>query len=191
MIIGITGKKFHGKSEIADYIIHGKYPFKKWSFASKVKEVAKLIYNLYDDQLYGDKKDVLDNRYNLTPRFIMQRIGTEVARSIHRQTWVISLERDILNSNPNVHSVIDDCRFLNESDWIRSKQGVIIKVIRPSTMPLDEHQSETEIEHIHSEYIIYNNKDIPHLHKEVNFVLGKLTECLERRCNHNEHSIIR
>ena len=206
MIIGIIGKKFNGKSEIANYLqSKEELNFIRLSFAEKVKEAANVIYGLDFEQLYGDQKEVTDKRYNLTPRVILQKLGTEVARNIHPLTWVKSLEltynrletednrtRQVLaRQSLNRNYVIDDCRFLNESEWIRSKQGIIVKVIREMPGVIDEHQSEVEMENIHPDYVIYNNKNIPHLYYEINKILYKERECLERRCEHSEHSTTR
>ena len=46
---------------------------------------------------------------------MLQRFGTDVIRChLHKNIWVDSLERKIVNSSKNI--IITDCRFKNELD---------------------------------------------------------------------------
>jgi len=171
MIIGVIGKKHHGKSEVGKYLGETKN-YIRMAFADKVKYTVQDIYGLSIEQLWLSDKEVIDKRYNLTPRFIMQRFGTEVARQIHPDTWVLALAREVENIDKNI--VIDDCRFKNEADWIHSEGGVIIRIVRPSIIEEDNHQSETEMTHIGQDYVISNTKDLSYIHNQVDFILGKI-----------------
>jgi len=199
MIIGLIGKKQSGKTEIAKYLMEiSDLKFVKLSFANKVKEVCKLIYDLSDIQLFGDQKEIIDKRYNLTPRFIMQQMGTEVARNIHSDTWIMALNSTYnmcieFNKQRNLaipNFIIDDCRFLNEADWIKSKHGIIVNVNRPNIEYKDLHLSETEMESIEYDWNIINNRDILWLHTITERLIIELKDCLDGRCKHSEHSII-
>jgi len=77
MIIGITGLKRSGKDTIADYI-KDKYNYKKMALADSLKKACQEIFLFDDDQLWGDKKDLIDARYNTTPRKILQVVGSEL-----------------------------------------------------------------------------------------------------------------
>lgn len=156
MLIGITGKAGSGKSLIADCLIM-KHSYRKLSFATKVKEAAQLIYNLSWEQLYGNQKDILDKRLGITPRFIYQQLGTEIARLIHPDTWIMALEA-LIKLPSEINYVIDDCRFLNEAEWIKSKDGIIIYIKRDNIIKgLDSsHQSETEIDKLPIDIYVNN-----------------------------------
>jgi hypothetical protein len=59
------------------------------AFADPIKKIAMDIYGFTYDQVYGNSKEIPDPRWDgLTPRHAMQQIGTEVARSIHPDTWI-------------------------------------------------------------------------------------------------------
>ena len=83
-IIGIVGKKGSGKDTAGEYLIE-KYGYVRFAFGDKVKEVAKALFNFSDEQLYGKLKDSIDERYNLKPRQVFQRLGTEFGQyDIHK-----------------------------------------------------------------------------------------------------------
>jgi hypothetical protein len=66
---------------------------------------------------------------NLTPRYVLQVWGTEVARrSWHDDTWIASLENKLRKTNNDI--VISDVRFPNEIQAIKRAGGVVIRVTR-------------------------------------------------------------
>lgn len=63
-IVGIAGKARSGKDTVAKYLIE-EYGFKSISFATALKEgLGRRVFGLTDDQLYGDKKEVVDEFWN-------------------------------------------------------------------------------------------------------------------------------
>ena len=79
MIIGITGKKHNGKDTVGDY--YEKLGFVKLSFAQPLKQVCKCIFDFDNDQLYGDKKEQIDEYWKVKPRTIFQYVGTVIITS--------------------------------------------------------------------------------------------------------------
>ena len=77
MIIGMTGKKRSGKDTAAEYLCFA-YHFKRYGLADPMKEALKHIFFLSESQLYGDKKEAHDARYNTTARKLLQVFGTEL-----------------------------------------------------------------------------------------------------------------
>jgi hypothetical protein len=66
---------------------------------------------------------------DLTPRYVLQVWGTEVARkSFHDDTWIASLENKLRKTNNDI--VISDVRFPNEIAAIKRAGGVVIRVTR-------------------------------------------------------------
>ena len=80
-IIGFLGNKGSGKDTAGNYLVK-HHNYKRYAFADPIKEIARHLFNLDDTQLYGDKKDMIDERWNLTPRTIFQRLGTEFGHSL-------------------------------------------------------------------------------------------------------------
>lgn len=111
-LIGICGRKRHGK-DTAGRILQEELGFQLTAFADAVKRVAMDVYGLSWDQCYGDgpEKEAIDPRWGLSPRVIMQRIGTEIGRNIHQDTWVrhtLDNIKDAQEGRPYV--VRDDAR---------------------------------------------------------------------------------
>ena len=69
------------------------------------------------------------NMPDLTPRLVLQKWGTEVARrSWHDDIWIASLENKLRKTTDDI--VISDCRFPNEIKAVRDAGGVVIRVVR-------------------------------------------------------------
>jgi hypothetical protein len=107
-----------------------------------VKDAAATVFGWDREMLEGRTKEaraqreVVDEWWakrlgipHLTPRWILQRWGTEVLRGgFHDDIWIATLENRIRNTTKNI--VISDCRFPNEIAAIKSQGGKIIWVQR-------------------------------------------------------------
>ena len=143
------------------------------------------MFNLSEDQLYGDTKEEIDERWGMSPRTIIQRFGTEFGqyniykiypelktRIKSRCLW-ISLFKQFMEKNKNKKIVISDVRFKNEVDFIDSVGGYIIKLNRPLNI-IDNHISELEINTIPSQFIkttIDNDKTLTDLYNKIDNLL--------------------
>jgi len=141
MIIGICGFIGCGKDTVADYLIK-QHNFERESFASSLKDAVSVVFGWDREMLEGRSKEARIKREevdkwwaeklnmpSLTPRWVLQYWGTEVARkSFHTDIWIHSLENKLLASHGNV--VITDCRFSNEVKSIKNAGGSIIWVQR-------------------------------------------------------------
>jgi len=178
MIFGITGRKGHGKDTISDILVK-KYDFEKLSFADPLKRAVKEIFNLSDQQLYGYEKEFIDKYWKVTPREILQFVGTELFRNqlknlipdVEENIWVKVLENKIKNVRGNI--VISDVRFPNEVDMIKKLNGKIIKIIRPNleNNTLSNHISENLDTDYDYDYIIINDKGIDDLYEEIGKII--------------------
>lgn len=82
----------------------------------------------------------------VTHRHMLQTIGTEWGRHlIHPDVWVKVLMKRIedvyyfAKDYPLI--VIDDVRFENEFDWIRSEGGVMVRIVRQDAPDNNAHMS--------------------------------------------------
>jgi hypothetical protein len=178
-IIGITGKKRHGKDSVARFL---PSEYLSFSLAEPVKDIAREIYGLRLSDTDGSAKDkerILPD-WGLSPRQILQRIGTEMGRSIHPETWTryvkrkmdeeFSLRKEAERSIVRGvrAAVITDVRFPNEADAVRSWGGVIWRVIRPGYEDQgDTHASETESDLIEPNLTIVNDGTLEDLRTKV------------------------
>ena len=87
-IIGICGRKRHGKDTVGNFLqLEGRYT--PLAFADPIKRIAMDLYGFTYEQVYGLEKEIPDPRWDgLTPRHALQQIGTEMARGIHKETWI-------------------------------------------------------------------------------------------------------
>ena len=181
LIIGIVGKKSHGKDTIADMIV-GRYDYQKISFADPLKEGCRHIFGLSEEQLYGSAKDLVDDFWMVTPRELLQFLGTELLRNqlydimphIGNAIWIQRLEKTLID-NPNINYVIPDIRFQNELDMLRNHSAIIIKVYRSNILNTDLHISETGVDNITGfDKLVLNDSTIDALYKKVTHIINAL-----------------
>ena len=166
--VGLLGNKGCGKDTLADYLVEEKQ-FIKYSFADPVKEISKIIFNLNEEQLNGNLKEVIDDRWGISPRVMFKRIGTEFGqykiyelfpelkdKIVSRGLW-LTLFEDFLEKNKDKNIVIADVRFNHEVNILKKHNFNIIKINRNRELN-DSHISENEIKLIkHIDYEIDNN----------------------------------
>ena len=154
-IIAICGAKRSGKDVLAKHLVATR-GFKKLSFAEPLKKVVKELFNFNDIQVgideenaVGDEKEIIDERWGISPRKALQFFGTEIMQ--HAIDELIpntnrGFLADILISRISGNScdscdsyVISDLRFLHEYNKLKSsvKVGkirslIIVKISRPA-----------------------------------------------------------
>jgi hypothetical protein len=161
MIIGVCGLIGAGKDTIADYLVN-IHEFKRESFANTLKDAVAYIFGWDRELLEGRTRqsrawreqpdEWWSNRLGMTitPRWVLQYWGTEVARrGFHDDIWIASLENKLRKITDDV--VISDCRFPNEIAAIRSAGGQVVRVVRgpdPDWYPFAELINQTQINHV-------------------------------------------
>lgn len=178
MLIGLVGRKRSGKDTIGDYLVIEK-KFVKYNFANPLKRGIMEMFGFTEEQLFGDTKDVIDPVWGVTPRLVLQVIGTEVFQydlqkyipefqSVGRTFWVERFKQ-WYNDNQNLNIVICDVRFQHEVDSILKMGGQVWKIERPSLISSDEHTSEIEMDKIFGvTRIIQNDGTLNELYNKVN-----------------------
>jgi hypothetical protein len=141
MIIGVCGLIGSGKDTIADYL-QNIHQFRRESFAHTLKDAVSAVFGWDRELLEGRTKESRTwreqvdpwwaerlNMPHLTPRWVLQFWGTEVARrSFHDDTWIASLENKLRKTQDDI--VISDCRFPNEIAAIKRAGGIVVRVVR-------------------------------------------------------------
>lgn len=210
MIIGIAGLIGSGKDTAADYLCT-VYGFKRMSFASALKQTVSVIFGWEYELLEGSTKasrewrEQVDtwwaNRLgipHLTPRWVLQQWGTDVARkSFHDDIWVASVENRLRNIKDDI--VITDCRFANELVAIKNAGGITMRThrgeepdwlghaITRNTTP-DEYRKEYLTRMLENDFRVHaseyssvgldydfhldNNDTIDHLHKQIESIIN-------------------
>ena len=139
MIIALCGNIGSGKDTVANILIQ-ECGFSRMSFAGPLKRAVAAIFNWDFNLLEGitdesrawreEVDEWWSNRLNipnLTPRFVLQHIGTDVMREcFHEDIWAASIESHLKSVTGNV--VLSDCRFPNELQTIRNAGGLVWEV---------------------------------------------------------------
>lgn len=159
MILGVMGQARSGKDTFADYLVK-RYGFVRIALADPIKRIAMELYDMSEEQLWGDDKEKPDMRYPmpgkgfLTPRVACQIIGTEVVRNLYPDTWVDVFKKTAqavmsgshfytrtggLQPNRRLRRfftkspqgvICSDCRFKNEVKGLHDVGGKVVRLIR-------------------------------------------------------------
>ena len=184
MIIGVVGFIGAGKGTIRDILVR-EYGYHGFAFADALKDSVATIFMWPRGLLEGDSNasrafrervDVWWSHklgYEVTPRLILQKFGTEACRNgIADNIWIAALEKRI-HGYEDV--VISDCRFPNEINFIRSAGGVIVRVKRgddPSPEELSNmHISETAWNKYEPDFVIHNEGTKDDLKENIKTIL--------------------
>lgn len=180
--IHYTLKDFINNSSIGESLSG----WKQISFADKIKDITCIIIGCTREQLedreFKEKELGEEWSYNewynestysvikLTPRKIMQIIGTDFGRQmIHSNIWINSTFNNYKNSD---NWIITDVRFPNEAKAIKDKKGFLIRINRDSFKNF-KHLSEIALDNYQFDYIIDNNSTIEDLTVKVKEILLK------------------
>lgn len=166
-LIGIAGPARAGKDTLCSYMLDNLDGiWLRSSFADPLKEMLRAIGVDCSD----DKKAVVSDDYGVTPRHMMQTLGTEWGRqTIDNDIWVKAFAR--LNAGKCV--IVPDVRFENEAELVR-EHGVLIHLVGRGGIE-GNHVSENAIAFKPGDIVIDNSRDLAWLHGQVdgNAVLGE------------------
>jgi hypothetical protein len=164
IIIGIAGPAGCGKDTVAAHLAR-QHEFEHESFAAPLRRmVQSLIFPAkcrWEDRAW--KESPLP-RLGLSPRRLLQTLGTEWGRSLQHDFWLrIAAERMAhltavaLGNNEAPCVVWSDVRFENEAQWIRKQGGQVWHLRRAHARRVESHVSETGLLRPKNEVLIHNN----------------------------------
>jgi len=114
----------------------------------------------------------------VTVRRILQWWGTEYRRAQDPNYWTKAWSRKVEQFDlANIHVLIDDVRFMNELNTIKSHGGLIIKIERPGFDGANNHASETSLDDYSDwSYIIVNDGTLEDFHDKVGALASSLMQ---------------
>lgn len=153
MIIGLVGFIDSGKNTVAN-ILAREHGYRRFAFADSLKDAVATIFMWPRGLLEGDSDASRAFRekpdpwwsakfgYEVTPRLILQKFGTEACRNnIADNIWIASMEKRMAGYQD---VVITDVRFPNEIEFVKRMGGKIIWV-RRGKMPTEAEMSKMHI----------------------------------------------
>ncbi len=177
--LAFTGNAFNGKSTSTDYILN-KISGIELYFAESLKKAIIEVLQLDEKEqeyFYNPKlKEVKIPNLDVTSRKLCRTIGTELFRtSLNKEipelklegktVWIHSVSKKI-TKHQDKNIIVSDCRFDDESEFLKEKQFTIIKITNPRIIPDKTHASECgckfDIEIINDGTLqeLYNKLDI-------------------------------
>jgi len=144
-VFGLCGFAGSGKNTAASLLLQHTDGH-AYSFAAALKNGIAAIFGWPREMLEGDTdssriwRDQVDEYWSrafersVTPRMVLQEVGTEVFRKYWPNIWVAAAARQMQSKHET--AVFTDTRFGNEMSWINSQNGVLIWVYRPEMLHL-------------------------------------------------------
>ena len=208
-IIGLSGKMGSGKTEFAK-IANEKFKITKLSFADGLKrEIAAFLYianveheasNFYGTQEEKNrelkiktsfleiehknfiKNFAISNINGVTtfrPRDLMQYWGTEYRRDENNNYWINKLHTKLKALNEKF-VIIDDVRFLNECEWVKQNEGIVVRINRETGKNNNKsiyHPSEVDLDNYQGfDITVNNNSNLADYQKQVISILEKIVK---------------
>ena len=197
VLIALLGNRSAGKTTVEKYLVE-QHNFIADQFARSLKEgIGRICFDFNDDQLYGNLKEVIDERWGVSPRAVFQFYGEHIRNissvllpEIEGNFWVKGLSLRLADSNENV--VIGDLRMPHEAKYIKDRGGVIIKLVRNfgeissrtegsenyvgNKDQFSQHYSETAVSECPYDFLIENNGSLDDLYNKIREYLTFPTE---------------
>lgn len=173
LLIGLTGPAGCGKDTIAERLLtmHG---FTPTAFATPLRAAAAEAFGIdYWDFLEREKKDVVHEFWGITPRQMLQRMGTDAMRGTFgdefwTRRWMLTYREGVRTDNV----VVTDVRFENEAKLLRNLGGVIVHVSRPNLPNLEgDHVSGQGIAFKDGDLRLANDHDMKGLFEKVDALM--------------------
>lgn len=177
LIIGVCGLKTSGKDTVSDMFVKEENAFIKLQISESLKNVCKQLFHFDESQVNSINKDVVDERYNTTPRKILQFFGTDIMQyeiqtviRCNKDFWINDFLYKHREEKDNI--IISDLRFMHEYVSLREKYKDNFKVIKiiKKMESVDQHISEKEWNEIPHDYLIENNDTLDKLEEKVKYI---------------------
>jgi len=174
------------------YTNNNEFIAKMWEikkFAGKMKSIASILTGIpeykFEDQEF--KKELLGPEWgkvnknvplnSITPsediefnnlmsvREFLQKLGTEAMRDgLHNNTWINALFTTYTDS---AKWIITDVRFHNEAEAIKSRGGLLIRMVRDNAEVKLNHASETSLDDFKFDVYLVNDGSLADLIQKI------------------------
>jgi len=179
MLIGVAGYKQNGKNTICNIIsYHKPGQVVICSLANPIREIGKIFGFTLEEM--SVKKEEPNKFWGVSWRKFAQLVGTDMFRKHFKYDCWIRLAEKAYMDNFDKIVLIDDVRFDNEAEFIKRNHGIVIRVTRPSHVPVQSkyklirfikglflHASEKPIKKELVDYEVINDGTIDELKEKI------------------------
>lgn len=170
-LIGLCGRSGAEKDVVASHLAE-RHGFRRAAVADHLKDIAGLAFDLSRKQLWGDQRNVVDDRWGKTPRAIYQELGDSL-RAIHPDALLHSWRGTIASVLEDGHLVIvPDVRMPAEVAALRELGGQLWRVVRPARQlagALTQHETETTSDSFTVDLVLRNETSVEDLRLAADF----------------------
>lgn len=139
-LIGLTGRIGSGKTTLAQMLVERKH-FVEFAFATSLKKAVSAVFHTTLESLYDPAaKAEVDPFWGITRREMLQRTATCIQQEFGFDPFAMNFRR--WYKGPYVPVVVSDVRYENQAREVVDRGGIIIRIVRPSQGPPDNHESE-------------------------------------------------
>jgi hypothetical protein len=171
-LIALNGAKTVGKTTIANALKFRSSNVEIVSFATPLRAMLRAI-GVEDHYLNVAKEDKVPG-LGSSARDMLCTLGTEWGRGmVNESIWLWAMGRQIQEVVSNCKRpddliiVIDDCRFSNEAEWVRSEGGKVVCLFREGIEYTKGHGSELPL----PENLVDYKLDAGDIQNSVNIIL--------------------
>lgn len=161
LVIGLVGKKRSGKDTAYSIIEHQAFlsgiRAARFAFADPLKSELASAFGTTPEAINSNKEQY---------RYLLQAWGEARRNLVGKDYWINKAIESVMANPPEV-AVFTDCRYLNEADLISKMGGLVIKIVRPTVGPVDNHSSEVEQDEIEADFNIFNTATIESLSNDI------------------------
>lgn len=136
-LIGLTGAKHVGKSEVVRELANPPHNYIQYEFALPIKRAVAVLLDCSLSRLSTGFKDLSNTTFSgLTPRDVLVIVGDGLRFQGHPDFWInLTLPEIKTALDDGFRVVVHGLRYTNEVDAIRDLGGVIWRVRRPTVEP--------------------------------------------------------
>jgi len=164
-LIQITGKKRHGKDTVTNMLLNQIDRSYRFAFADSMKYILAETLGITVNELEELKND--DTKPH---REYLQRFGQKAKGYFGEECWKNIVKKEIASLPKNATAIVSDTRYPVELFG----RAIVVKVVNPRIKSTDAHSSETLVEEIKADYIIYNDGTLEDLELKVSHLVNEM-----------------
>ena len=179
-LIGLSGYARSGKDTVASMLATSGY--RRLAYADTLRDMALASDPHVVDPVTGGytylRTLVQDRGWERAKassdvRTYLQGLGLACRDTFGDDCWVDALNR---KREMGRKHVITDVRFPNEAEDIRQRGGLLVRVSRPGTGPVNGHVSETALDDFDFDVHLLNDGNLDDLNANAQLLLSKATK---------------